>query len=178
MARAKKLKVYRMTIGFHDAYVAAPTQKAAAEAWGTDLRVFAHKEAELVTDPKLAKEPLAHPGKVIKRLRGSADEQVAALGSETKGEARAAPKGKAVAKSRAKAKPRPSRAALDKAEQALAAAEARHDRERSAFAKREAELERERKVMKAKQEKERERLEARRASAEDAYDEALKRWRN
>jgi hypothetical protein len=32
MARAPKLKVYRMAVGFHDAYVAAPSQKAAAAA--------------------------------------------------------------------------------------------------------------------------------------------------
>lgn len=39
MAKAKrnrKLKVYRTPIGFHDAYVAAPSQKAALEAWGVE----------------------------------------------------------------------------------------------------------------------------------------------
>ena len=69
MATAKKLKVYRLPIGFHDAYVAAPSQKAAIEAWGSDKDVFQRKQAELVTDPELAKEPLASPGKVVKRLR-------------------------------------------------------------------------------------------------------------
>jgi hypothetical protein len=33
MPRAAKLKVFRTPIGFHDAYVAAPSQKAALEAW-------------------------------------------------------------------------------------------------------------------------------------------------
>ena len=76
----RALKVYRMAVGFHDAYVAAPSQKAAAEAWGSDIAVFARGEAELVTDPKLMEEPLANPGKVIKRLRGTAEDRSRRLG--------------------------------------------------------------------------------------------------
>ena len=34
MARTGRLKVFRTSIGFHDAYVAAPSRKAALEAWG------------------------------------------------------------------------------------------------------------------------------------------------
>jgi hypothetical protein len=82
MARAPKLKVYRMAVGFHDAYVAAPSQKAAIEAWGSDKDVFARGHAELVDDPALVEEPLARPGEVVKRLRGTAAEQMAALGDE------------------------------------------------------------------------------------------------
>ena len=37
----RKLKVFRTPIGFHDAYVAAPSQKAALQAWGTDTDLFA-----------------------------------------------------------------------------------------------------------------------------------------
>jgi len=70
MARIQKLKVYRTPIGFHDAYVAAPSQKAALEAWGSDANLFAHGLAEVVTDEALTREPLEHPGKIIKRLRG------------------------------------------------------------------------------------------------------------
>jgi hypothetical protein len=76
----RALKVYRTAIGFHDAYVAAPTMKAALAAWGTDKNLFARKAAELVEDPKLTAEPLAHPGEVIRVLRGSASEHVKALG--------------------------------------------------------------------------------------------------
>lgn len=166
-----KLKVFRMPVGFHDAYVAAPSQKAAAEAWGTDTAVFTRGEAEVVTDPKLAEEPLASPGKVIKRLRGSAAEQIAALAADEPSEAKA---------KSAKAKPpkpRPSRAALDEAEQALADAEARQEEERRALAEREAELARERAVIEKKQRDERQKLQARRDKAEAAYDEAMRRWR-
>ncbi len=90
--RKQKLKVFVTPIGFHDAYVAAPSQKAALEAWGADSNIFAQGIAEQVTDPKLMEEPLASPGKVIKRVRGSADEHFAELD-------RAAPKKKAAKES-------------------------------------------------------------------------------
>ena len=60
-----------------NASVATPRQceamlKAALEAWGTDANLFARGLAEFVTDPRLTKEPLAKPGQVIKRARGTA----------------------------------------------------------------------------------------------------------
>ncbi|MCP2775198.1 hypothetical protein, partial [Salmonella enterica] len=57
MPRAAKLKVYRTPIGFHDAYVAAPSQKAALQAWGSDADLFARGVAEQVADPALMEEP-------------------------------------------------------------------------------------------------------------------------
>ena len=203
MARA--LKVFRLPVGFHDAYVAAPSQKAAAEAWGADASVFARKDAELVTDPELTEEPLARPGQVIKRLRGTAAEQIAALGeaetapaprrkgtpqsstlrgprkpgpsAEAKIGPRLSPGSKEKAKPPPKPKPRPSRAKLDEAEAALAAAEERSAAELKALREREAALARERKALEAKQDKERAQLEARRDKAEAAYREAMARWR-
>ncbi|HEY9554582.1 hypothetical protein [Allosphingosinicella sp.] len=187
MARA--LKVYKIPIGFHDAYVAAPTQKAAIEAWGSDKDVFQRKQAELVTDPELTKAPLESPGKVIKRLRGTAAEQIAALGETKKPAARKGAKAEleegAAARSTRKVKakpppkptPRPSRARLDEAEQALAEAEAGHEAALKEIREREAELVRERKALEKNQDEERERLEARRDKAEAAYEEALRRWR-
>jgi len=171
----RALKVFRLPIGFHDAYVAAPSQKAAAEAWGSDISVFARGEADLVTDPKLAEAPLASPGKVIKRLRGTAEEQIAALGS---GEAPAGRKAAAPARKKpSPPTPRPSRAALDEAETALAAAEARQAEARQELGAREAALARERAALEKKQREEQERLEAQRDEAEAAYEEALRRWR-
>jgi hypothetical protein len=90
MARPPKLKVYRMAVGFHDAYVAAPSQKAAAAAWGSGTTCSRAGEAELVTDPALTAEPLARPGEIVKRLRGTAAEQIAALGRRAGGRARSA----------------------------------------------------------------------------------------
>jgi hypothetical protein len=171
MARTPKLKVFRMAVGFHDAFVAAPSQKAAAEAWGSDTAVFPRGEAELVTDPELTEEPLANPGKVIKRLRGTAEEQIAALGPD---EAEVSPK---KAKPERKTAPKPSRAKLDQAEQAIEAAKARYREARAALAEREAELERERKALEAEQREETGQLEARREKEAAAYDEAMRRWR-
>jgi hypothetical protein len=76
---ARKLKVYRTPIGFHDAYVAAPNQKAALKAWGADADLFARGVAEAVTDDAMMKEPLAKPGEVIRRPRGTDAEHMAAL---------------------------------------------------------------------------------------------------
>jgi hypothetical protein len=82
--RTPKLKVYRTPIGFHDAYVAAPSQKAALEAWGSTGKLFAQGAAELVTDPTLTKEPLARPGEVVRKPRGSEAELIEALGKTNK----------------------------------------------------------------------------------------------
>lgn len=71
-----KLKVYRTPAGFHDAYVAATSQKAALAAWGSDANLFARGIAEEVTDPALMAAPLDHPGEVIRvaRTMDDADE--------------------------------------------------------------------------------------------------------
>ena len=116
--RSQKLKVFRTPIGFHDAYVAAPSQKAALEAWGADANIFAQGIAEQVTDPKLMEEPLARPGEVIKRVRGTHEEHVAALGREA---SRRKVKSKEdTPKSKPpKLKPKPKRDELDAAEEAL-----------------------------------------------------------
>ena len=182
MARAPKLKVFRMAIGFHDAYVAAPTQKAAIAAWGADDDVFRRGTAELVTDPDLTKEPLARPGEVVKRLRGTAEEQIAALG-EAEPPPRAAAKGAAKVRPKTRSKPpprpkpRPRRDALAAAEAAIEDAEARHGEALKEIAAREAKLARERKALETKQSRERERLEAQRDKAETAYEATMRRWR-
>lgn len=79
MARSPKLKVFRTSIGFHDAYVAVPSQKAALEIWGAGKDLFSSGAAERVEDPELIRRPLANPGKVIRKLRGTLAEHMAAL---------------------------------------------------------------------------------------------------
>lgn len=189
MARAQKLKVFRMPVGFHDAYVAAPSRKAAIEAWGADKDVFRRGLAEVVDDPKLMEEPLGRPGEIVKRLRGTAAEQIAALGpSPQSGVARGkteAPKARksvegdppAKTKPPPKPKPKPSRKNVEEAEQALADAEARHEEQMAAIRKREAALAAERQTLETKQRQERDRLEARREKARAAYEAAMAKWR-
>ena len=168
----RKLKVYRTAIGFHDAYVAAPSQKAALKAWGAARDLFARGVAELVTDPKLMKEPLARPGEIIRRSRGSAAEQIAALPKAGTGRR----KPKAPAKPPLKAAPKPSRADLDEAEAALSAMQLRHEEEDEAMARKERALARERAKMETRHEAEAKRLQRTRDDAERAYRFALENW--
>ena len=77
--RNQKLKVYSTPIGFHDALVAAPSQKAALEAWGAGTNLFSQGAAHVVTDTKFVKEPLEKPGQVIKVPRGNRREHLSAL---------------------------------------------------------------------------------------------------
>lgn len=71
MAKAPKLKVFVTPIGFHDAYVAAPSQKAALDAWGTGTDLFGTGRASRVEAGDAHDAALAQPGTVVKRLRGS-----------------------------------------------------------------------------------------------------------
>src|SRR5688572_14271388 len=80
----RKLKVYGTPTGFHDAYVAAPSRKAALAAWGSDVDLFARGVAEEVTEARLMAEPLKRPGEVIKLSRGDLATQLEALGPRKK----------------------------------------------------------------------------------------------
>jgi hypothetical protein len=184
MARQPKLKVYRTPIGFHDAYVAAPSQKAALEAWGSDHDLFARGVAERVEDAELSREPLEKPGTVIRRSRGTTAEQIAALPADRPkraSEAPAEPATKTPKKAKRspppKSRPKPDRSALDEARRAIAEAEARHRRERDDLAERQAELSRERRVSEKAQAAEIGTLQKQVDRAETAYESAMRTWR-
>jgi len=178
MPRKSRLKVYRTPIGFHDAYVAAPSQKAALAAWGSDADLFARGVAELVTDPELAAEPLARPGEVVKRSRGTAAEQIAALPPDRPATAKADEKAQpSKAKPPARRTPRPDRAPVDKAERALQEAREQHRHEERALASEAAALDRRRRAMEEAHRKAIGRLEEKRDRARDRYEAALRRWR-
>lgn len=158
------LKVYRTPIGFHDAYVAAPSQKAALKAWGSDADLFARGVADVVTDPALTAEPLARPGEVIRKLRGTAEEQLAAAPARKPPPATAS------------RPPRPDRAALQAAEQALAAADERYREKERALAAEEAALAERRRALRAARADETERLTAARDAASRAHATAMRAW--
>ncbi|HEX4693675.1 hypothetical protein [Sphingomonas sp.] len=165
-----KLKVFRTPIGFHDAYVAAPSRKAALEAWGSDKNLFARGMAEVVTDPALTKEPLAEPGKVIKRSRGSDEEQLAALGPSKGAGAKKTKPAKPAA-------PRPSREPLDAAEAAAAEAEKRQQAELRKLDAEIAAIEKRRRALAKEHEAETATLEKQRATREASYRRAMEKWR-
>lgn len=68
---ARKLKVYRTSIGFFELAVAVPSMKAAAEAWGSDPDIFSRGFAERTEDPKIVEAAMAAPGLVLRRPVGS-----------------------------------------------------------------------------------------------------------
>ena len=171
------LKVFRTPIGFHDAYVAAPSQKAALKAWGSDADLFARGVAEMVTDPALTAEPLARPGEVVRRLRGTVAEQLAAappVAPKTRAPVRAS-RQRSPAPAAA-ARPRPGRGEVDKAEAALAKAEEEQQAAERALAAEEAALAERRRMLRTDWQRQREQLEAARDAAEQLYAAALKRW--
>ncbi len=191
---ARKLKVFVVPAGFHDAYVAAPSRKAALAAWGSEHNLFARGVAQEVTDPALMAEPLAKPGEVIKRSRGTTAEQIAALPAQPARAAKApedaptpcAKTGRGGAKRAAPAArkaqpkpapPKPSSETLAAAEQALADVEdAYRDADAKLVARRHA-LDRERRDLDAKHDRERKARTAALAEERDRYDTAMARWR-
>lgn len=68
---ASRLKVYRTHLGFFDMIVAAPSQKAALQAWGAGPHQFSQGFAAVTVDPKLVAAALAKPGVVMRRQFGS-----------------------------------------------------------------------------------------------------------
>lgn len=174
----RKLKVFRTSTGFHDAYVAATSRKAALAAWGADADLFARGVAEEVTDAKLQAAPLERPGEVIKVSRGDLSAQLKALGPRRKkARARAeSPEKAAVPRKAAKPKAPPKRDKVDAAEAALKAARQRHAAAEDRLeAEREA-IERKLAALRARQDKEAARLERKRDEAREAYRQALERW--
>ena len=172
MPKKQKLKVFRTATGFYDAYVAAPSQKAALAAWGSKHDLFARGVAELVEDPALTEEPLAQPGVVIRRSRGTADEQLAALGPALKRTTKRAklpdePKAPIRRKEKPKPfKPKPDRSALDEAERRLAKLEERHVEELAELERKKTDLVRKQAAEIAEQQRKTARLRA-------SYEESL-----
>ena len=175
MAKGRQLKVFRTPIGFHDAYVAVPSQKAALEAWGSDHDLFGRGEAERVEDPALIAEPLAHPGTVIKRLRGTAEQQFAALPPARRSKSNSAERPEP--RRKAKPAPRPDRAPLDRAEEAVAAAERRHEQKLDALIKEEEKLRQRRRAAEKARDAQIGKLRDRADRLRESYERKLEAWR-
>jgi hypothetical protein len=68
---ARKLKTYQTSLGFFDLAVAAPSMKAALEAWGADSNLFHQGAAKQSEEPDVIAATMALPGVVLKRPVGS-----------------------------------------------------------------------------------------------------------
>lgn len=67
----RKLKVYCTSIGFFELAVAAPSMKAAAEAWGSVPDIFKRGFAKQTDEPNVVAAAMASPGVVLRRPVGS-----------------------------------------------------------------------------------------------------------
>src|ERR1700756_631041 len=68
---ARKLNTYQTSLGFFDLAVAAPSMKAALEAWGADSNLFHQGAAKQTEDPDVIAATMAAPAVVLKRSVGS-----------------------------------------------------------------------------------------------------------
>jgi hypothetical protein len=160
---ARKLKTYQTSLGFFDQAIAAPSMKAALEAWGADSNLFHQGAAKESDDPDVIAATMAKPGVVLRRpvgSNGSFGEQ-AELPTDL-GDGRGRP-AKAARKSKAPKPKRTSSRPADKAAEQKAALA--YERERKL-------RDREREKEEAGRPKERERRQQAVAKAQSALDEA------
>jgi len=170
----RKLKTFITNIGFFEMALAAPSMKAALEAWGMGHNAFQHGFAKQTDDPKIVAATMAKPGVVLRRAvgtKGAFTEQAELPKDLWKLQAPKAepvrPKAKAPAKQRAKAKA--SDPADDKKDRAAILSFEK------AKQRRDAAREKEQAEANAKRAKEHARIEQALVKAEDALDRAKAR---
>jgi colicin import membrane protein len=165
----RKLKTFITNIGFFELALAAPSMKAALEAWGMGHNAFQHGFAKQTDDPKIVAATMAQPGVVLRRpvgTRGAFTENSELPKDLWKLEVPSAepgrPKAKAPAKQRAKATPatddKKDRAAILSFEKAKQRRDAAREKEQA--------------EANAKREKERGRIERALAKADEALERA------
>ena len=131
------MKTYQTSLGFYDQAIAAPSMKAALEAWGASSNLFHQGAAKETEDPDIVAATMAKPGVVLRRPVGSngafteSAELPTDLG-EDDGKRKRSPKkpaAKAPKKTSAKTPPRKSN---DQAARKAAAAFEKEERRREA----------------------------------------------
>jgi hypothetical protein len=173
----RALKVFQAHLGFFDTVVAAPSKKAALDAWGSRQDLFHTGLASVAKQKDAVRAALAQPGVVLKRPAGSKDPFVAEPGL---------PKVKLGPKKPPLAKPSPprrepvrkpeppDRSELDAAKRALAAWKEEVKSSEADFALRKKQLAREEQEMKGKLRAGERELEQRLVAAKQAYARALR----
>jgi hypothetical protein len=69
----RKLKTYQTSLGFFELAIAAPSMKAALEAWSSKSSLFHQGFAKEARDPAIIDATMARPGIVLRRAVGSND---------------------------------------------------------------------------------------------------------
>ena len=67
----RKLKTYQTSLGFYDLAIAAPSMKAALEAWGAGSNLFHQGVAKESGEPDVIAATMSKPGVVLRRTVGS-----------------------------------------------------------------------------------------------------------
>jgi hypothetical protein len=116
----RKLKTYQTSLGFFDLAIAAPSMKAALEAWGADSNLFHQGAAKESDNPDVIAAAMKKPGVVLKRPVGSEGSfgERAELPTDLGGGRRPT---KAARKSKASVAKKPSSRPVDKAAERKAA---------------------------------------------------------
>jgi colicin import membrane protein len=70
----RKLKTFITNIGFFELALAAPSMKAALEAWGMGHNAFQHGFAKQTDEAKIVAATMANPGVVLRRAVGTKGE--------------------------------------------------------------------------------------------------------
>jgi colicin import membrane protein len=68
---ARKLKTYQTSLGFFDLAIAAPSMKAALEAWGAHSNLFHQGIAKQSDDPEVIAATMSKPSVTLRRPVGS-----------------------------------------------------------------------------------------------------------
>ncbi len=154
----RKLKTYVTSLGFFDQAIAAPSMKAALEAWGSKSNLFHQGFAKETDEPAIVEATMEKPGIVLKRPIGSNEpfKETAELPTDISDRARTRPAGSRAKKER-------SRKTISKKSGRKAAL---------AFEREQARRENERRKQEAAEAKLRERRERAIAKAQAALEEA------
>jgi hypothetical protein len=120
---ARKLNSYQTSLGFFDLAIAAPSMKAALEAWGADSNLFHQGAAKESDDPDVIAATMAKPARRIGRIFGEHAELPTDLGRAGKAK-------KATRKSSGQQAKKPSFRPVDKAAERKAALEYERERKR------------------------------------------------
>src|SRR5438445_8584430 len=71
LSLARKLKTYQTSVGFFDLAIAAPSMKAALEAWGAGSNLFHQGVAKATDDPDVVAATMSKLGVILNRTAGS-----------------------------------------------------------------------------------------------------------
>jgi colicin import membrane protein len=167
----RTLKTFVTSVGFFEQAIAAPSMKAALDAWGSNKNLFHQGFAEESDDPQIVAATMAKPGVVLKRAVGSKG-----AFTENAELPKSLPTGKPVPRAKPKAKVKAAKGKKGPSADIVSLADARAAKHAAVlYEKERARQERQEAKEEAKRQKERERRDEAVAAAEAVLEKAIKR---